>query len=514
MSDVDNPGAQRNEPAEAAQDTSAGFGHASGPSPDPALSTTSRVPHGQMNPDGVPLVGREPWRRWFAAADGSRPRPVGESGWIEAGERFVEGGKGLGVGPSAAVPGSAGAARRDLPDGGSVSGVAESRSVAGMAVAGSGVRGEVVAGGVAQWSVRDLRREIERARLVVGPREPALALVQHTHDVTQLAGHGLVSVAEVVELVAARRLEQGVAQARRFSRELAVWLGTEGDSLGVHAGAGVDSPAAGAGSQAGADEDAEPGAQSPRRVPPAKAVGRGRVVDLEEVWAEVRRADEAGQPHTGPSLGEVFGGSSRWGYKRLAEYRKEAGVSRAEVLYREREKVWAEARRAREAGRPHNGATLAKAFEKSVSWGKDRLAEFRRREGGRPAVRGESKSTVELAAVWGEERRADERGEPHSGQTLGKAFEKSASWGKDRLAEFKQGEGSTTEAQPLVGDAALEAVWAELRRARDAGEPHTGKSLAGVFGKSASWGNKWIAVFRRRERDVGRAAGARRNSEA
>ncbi|MBB5160067.1 hypothetical protein BJ970_007668, partial [Saccharopolyspora phatthalungensis] len=705
-SDVDNTGAitdggQRNERAEATHGASAGSAHASGPSPDPAPSATSRAPHGQMNPDGVPLVGREPSRgetsshavvsgadvatgpgdsprpgdpvagaldslrlppdsvrvqvpaglvsggavaeflrsrvrgsaggpvlmasadvpgsgvvvsrgqasevarelgrdvvalvpgrgghRWMRfAANGSRPRPVGGLEWTEVPQRAVEGGEGPGAGLSAAVPGSAEAMLRDLPD-------VEAGPVADVAVPGSRVRGEVVAG----WSVGDLRREIERARLVAGPRESALVLVQHTHDVTKLAGHELVSVAEVVELVAARRLEQGVVEARRFSRELAAWLGTEGGSLGVRAGAGSDSPVADGDSLPGADgvpdglmafdplesgsallewpeiggdvgswsvdpldvgqllgsawdevpgggvpaeggsasdadvvaadgfgddldglssvgdvgvsvsvgessgrkrgrvEDAgDEDAESERRgraALSAKMPGRKQLANSAEVWAEMRRADEAGQPHTGQSLGEVFGGSARWGQKQLAEYqKKEGGVSRADVRQRERDAVWAEVRRAREAGEPHTGETLGKAFGKSKSWGRDRLAEFKRREGGRSAVTEGGQPTVELEDVWAEVRRAAEEGQPHNGTTLAKVFGKSGSWGRDRLAEFRRREGGKSTVE-------LEDVWAEVRRAAEEGEPHNGTTLAEAFGMGRSWGRERLAEFKRRE---------------
>ncbi|MBB5159727.1 WXG100-like domain-containing protein [Saccharopolyspora phatthalungensis] len=553
----------------------------------------------------VPVRGRG--LRWMRfAADGSRPRPVDRWGRIEAPERVVEGGAGPGGPVSAEV------AARELPD-------AEPVSVVDTAVAEGGAAGTTVPVSVAQWSVRDLRREVDRARAVAGPRDPASLLVQHTHDVTKLAGHKIVSVAEVVELVAARRLAHGSVQAYQFSRELAAWLGTEGDSLAVHAAAGSDSPDGAENSYAGITDSLAPGemmhglvkfdplASEPGRallewaesaddlgswwadqpgvgqtfgfgghelpdgqpddlpeadVPTGGAAGAGadgvaaewfaddsdglsssagdvsgsaavvessgrkrsrvadsgdddaesgtpradvmkrrRRVDLEPVWAEVRRAGEEGEPHTAATLAEVFGKSKSWGHWRLKEFRKrEGGERRVDVAKRKREvelePVWAEVRRAGEAGEPHTGRSLAAAFGKSAGWGTKSLGVFREQEGGEGrATAAKRKREVELEPVWAELRRAEDAGEPHTAATLAEVFERNKAWGYARLAEFRRTVGVMTRAR----DVELEKVWAEVRRAEEAGEPQTGQSLGKKFGKAKSWGCMRLAEFRRME---------------
>ncbi len=216
--------------------------------------------------------------------------------------------------------------------------------------------------------------------------------------------------------------------------------------------------------------------------------------DLERVWAEVRRADQAGQPHTGKSLGAKFGKSVSWGSHRLTEFRTSEGeVSQAQVHKRERkselEPVWEELRRADQAGQPHSGATLSVKFHKGLRWGEKRLSEFREREGGTGLAEvAKREREAELERVWAELRRVRDAGESHTGESLGKAFNKSGSWGLKRLSEFRQLEGGTGRAEALKRD--RERAFAELRRADGAGEPHSGKSLAAKFGKSRSWGDQ------------------------
>ncbi|MBB5160068.1 hypothetical protein, partial [Saccharopolyspora phatthalungensis] len=239
----------------------------------------------------------------------------------------------------------------------------------------------------------------------------------------------------------------------------------------------------------------------------SELVQREREAGLAAVWAELHRAEEAGEPHTGASLGTKFGKSLVWGYARLAEFRRrERGTTQAQLAAEARdaelEAVWAEVRRAEEAGKPHTGATLGKKFGKGRAWGYARLAEFRDWEAGVSGAESvQPERNAQREAVWAEVRRAEEAGKPHTAATLGKKFGKSASWGKQRLAEFRRREGGATQAQLVARarDAELEAVWAELRRARDAGDPHTGRSLAVKFGKNASWGKERLAEFRRRE---------------
>ncbi|MBB5160070.1 WXG100-like domain-containing protein [Saccharopolyspora phatthalungensis] len=518
--------AQRDDPVDAGRGTSAGTAHGSGRPQSPALSTTSRVPHGQANPDGLP-------------------------------------------GPSAAVPVSAEAVLRDLPD-------VEAVPVADAAVAGSGVRGEPVAGSVAQWSVRDLRREIERAWGVDGPRESALLVVQHTHDVTKLVGHELVSVDEVVELVAARHLEHGVVEARRFSRDLAAWLGTEGDSLTVRAAAGAGSSVAGEDAQAGADvlrgsmaadplqsnsllgdvdsfagiADSQPYADDPL---PGMVTSDPLEPDHERAllaWAESTvdtawwLADSSRHP-SGSGRGEPLAGQAD---DALAAGRPVAGAEAVAVegfgndpdglSFAGDLGTWSFDPLT--AGQPsgfgwdetsgdHMAGTPAVAAEWSVddpvrlplagdagdSGVGGRSGRKRGRvddsddEGGgserplgRPSRRLDLvKQGRDVEAVWSELRRADQAGDPHTGKSLAAKFGMSVSWGYTRLAEFRKREGGVGRAELMrrERESELERMWAELRRARDAGELPTGESLAEAFGKSVSWGYARIAQFRASE---------------
>ncbi len=243
-------------------------------------------------------------------------------------------------------------------------------------------------------------------------------------------------------------------------------------------------------------------------------------MDSEAVRAEVRRADEAGEPHTGATLADAFGMSEAWAYERLADFRKQEGAPPGRAGRKptvDLEAVWAALRRAEAAGEPHTAATLATAFGKGKSWAKERLAEFRAREGDTAqAASARTKQGADSEDVWAEVRRAEASGTPHNGATLAKAFGKSKSWGYERLAEFKRRDGNTTEAQPVVTerDVDLAAVWAEVRRADEAGEPHTGRSLAGAFGMDVRWGADRVAEFRAREGGVAWSEVAKRRQQA
>ncbi|MEV0057075.1 hypothetical protein AB0H34_42125 [Saccharopolyspora shandongensis] len=101
---------------------------------------------------------------------------------------------------------------------------------------------------VADWSESDLRAEIERAKEVAEPGDVAAAnmVVRHTHDVIKLARNDArVPLADVVALVAAQhpgRSPKNRAWATKFSQTLAEKLGTQGNSLRIHAGAGSSKP--------------------------------------------------------------------------------------------------------------------------------------------------------------------------------------------------------------------------------------------------------------------------------
>ncbi|MBB5159944.1 WXG100-like domain-containing protein [Saccharopolyspora phatthalungensis] len=254
------------------------------------------------------------------------------------------------------------------------------------------------------------------------------------------------------------------------------------------------------------NEGAESERPSRRRVRRADSAKRKRAAELETVWAELRRAGEAGESHTGATLGKKFGKSATWGFARLREFRaSHGGTSRADVVKRKRAAVWAEMRRARDAGTPHTGESLGKKFGKGVSWGCARLAEFRASEGGLSrAELSQRDRDANLETVWAELRRADEAGESHTGATLGAKFGKSASWGVQRLAEFRVRAG---EGGPADVEQKWAAVWAEVRRARGAGEPHTGKSLGVKFGMSPTWGLQRLAEFRNAESALASGSG-------
>ncbi len=92
---------------------------------------------------------------------------------------------------------------------------------------------------------------------------------------------------------------------------------------------------------------------------------------------EARRARDAGEPYSGAALGMKFGKSGRWGRLRLAEIQDEGGVDIHALSEQVRAQARVEARRARDAGEPYDGVTLAKKFGRGPSWGRQRLAEIR-----------------------------------------------------------------------------------------------------------------------------------------
>ncbi|WP_132494666.1 hypothetical protein [Saccharopolyspora elongata] len=102
-------------------------------------------------------------------------------------------------------------------------------------------------GGIAKLRA-EWRAEVERAKEVAEPGDVAAAdmVVRHTHDVIKLArNYARVSLADVVALVAAQhpgRSPENRARATEFSRTLAEKLGTQGNSLRIHAGAGSSKP--------------------------------------------------------------------------------------------------------------------------------------------------------------------------------------------------------------------------------------------------------------------------------
>ncbi len=229
------------------------------------------------------------------------------------------------------------------------------------------------------------------------------------------------------------------------------------------------------------------------------------------MWAEVRRARDAGEPHNGATLATRFGKGSWWGRQRLAEFRRREGATAEDPHDAGLEDVWVELRRARDAGEPHTGATLAAKFGKSVTWGGQRLAEFRRSEGGTTQAQLAQQDWDAELAEW---RRARDAGEPHTGATLAAKFGRGTSWGQRRIREFRIMEGIivSPDAAKQQRGAELEQVWAELGRARDAGESYTGTTLGAKFGKGRKWGDRRLAEFRGRTGDNGPARVTTRQS--
>ncbi len=146
-------------------------------------------------------------------------------------------------------------------------------------------------------------------------------------------------------------------------------------------------------------------------------------------------------------MGKKFGKGERWGRARLDEIKIEGGVTwnglSEEEVEQLREAARVEARRARDAGEPYTSTTLGKKFGKSRVWGHQRLAEIRD-EGGATwsVVHGQEGQRLREEAR-AEARRARDAGEPYSTKSLGKKFGKSAAWGKDRLDEIAKEVGGS-----------------------------------------------------------------------
>ncbi|WP_446689113.1 WXG100-like domain-containing protein, partial [Saccharopolyspora phatthalungensis] len=269
--------------------------------------------------------------------------------------------------------------------------------------------------------------------------------------------------------------------------------------------------------------------------------------------AEARRARDAGQPYSQGALGKKFGKSKQWARRRLAEISGEGGASRSDLEERLREEGRAEARRARDAGQPYTSAALGEKFQKGAKWGLTRLAEVDREvgegwatsaEGSRETVRveanrgsdaddanraeelgkkfgkGRTRGQARVAEIGGEDgesrsakaerlreagraeaRRALAEGKPHTGRTLAELFGKSMDWGKLRLVEVK---GESGVSRLDLAERLREAARVEARRARDAGEFYSGAALGTKFGKSSDWG---LRRLREVKNEVGSSAG-------
>ncbi len=284
----------------------------------------------------------------------------------------------------------------------------------------------------------------------------------------------------------------------RFSRELAARLDTQGSGLAIHAGAGslsqTEVPAFG-----------ENAGNGHRPVEP----GDGAV----DPWLAGASWAESGPEEDFPILPEIVDtgawdsiiDGAAWSPEELGDAAVDPGpeavdaADRPESRKRLRELGRAEARRARDAGEPHSGATLAKKFGLSVSWGQQRLAEIRT-EGAasRRAIRVREQDRLREEACV-EARRARDAGERYTGAALGKAFGMSAAWGQRRLEEIRDERGKPRQAlreQEQARANVREAARMEARRARDAGEPYSGKALGQKFGMGLAWGETRLNEIR------------------
>ncbi len=251
------------------------------------------------------------------------------------------------------------------------------------------------------------------------------------------------------------------------------------------------------------------GAERLKEIRAQDDVSRSELADSEqlrtEARAEARRARDAGEPYFGMALGAKFGMSAAWGWWRLQEIKNEGGnSSRAELEEREREAGRAEARRARDAGEPHSGRTLGEKFGKSKGWGTRRLNEIFGEESAQ--IRTIS-NELEREAARVEARRARDAGQPYSSRALGEKFGKGKDWGLARLDEIDEEFGvSRTVAEQRTREAAR----AEARRARDAGETYTTAALGKKFGKGRDWGAARLREIRNEAGDsAGGASGSR-----
>ncbi|MBB5157679.1 WXG100-like domain-containing protein [Saccharopolyspora phatthalungensis] len=364
--------------------------------------------------------------RWMRfAPDGSRPRPVDGPGRIEVPKPFYEGREGLDVLASSptAVP-----AVETVVAGSTEAGSAESMSVGAEAPTArdtalgspNPAEEQPASTAVAEWTESDLRVAVERA--VGGPRGVAVRIVQGTHDVVALArGDAVVSLEDVVALVAAWAGEVSRADAMRLSRELAARLGTEGTGLAVQAGAGQEPSAdlpgledANSG-QSGDMADESTGIPMSWGLGPTGAEFADDLatwsfdpIAAEQWWGPVpdmgaaalsvpgedgnRDVDEAAP--IGESSGRKRGRSDDSADE--ADARRPAGPSStAEGSADVGEAGQAEARRTQDADAPDTGGELPAVFPRDARWGWAGLA----------LVYGRSDVLVEFAEVTGRMQR-------------------------------------------------------------------------------------------------------------
>ncbi|MBB5159380.1 WXG100-like domain-containing protein [Saccharopolyspora phatthalungensis] len=349
---------------------------------------------------------------------------------------------------------------------------------------------------VARWTESDLRREVEWARSVGGPRDAAVRIVQGTHDVVTLARDGAdVSLDDVVALVAVKVAEVGRDGAVRFSRELAARLDAQGTGLGVRAGAGPDPQADASVSEGSAPAESAGVPMTWGFDPDVDAVFDS--MDFGGWSSGVRGTGSAGagggrKRRRGDGSGSVDEGAARRpvGPQPNFPVSPEIGDTGAS-LAGSHENARVEAHRARYTGTHRRGAALGKKFGKSATWGMARLREIGGEGGGRSrALReGEQKRADVREAARVEARRARDAGEPYTGAVLGEKFGMSESWGSERLVEIRTEGGATRSALlEQEGERVREAARVEARRARDAGEPYTGAALGEKFGMSKEWG--------------------------
>ncbi|WP_446689112.1 WXG100-like domain-containing protein [Saccharopolyspora phatthalungensis] len=192
----------------------------------------------------------------------------------------------------------------------------------------------------------------------------------------------------------------------------------------------------------------------------------------ERARAEARRAREAGRPHTGTTLGAIFGRGRMWGAARLAELRNQAAADQPGPQEQPQPGPSAlqptEARQAGEASEPDTATALAARSGSDHGWGAARFAE----------------TTDELerhrAAIRAETRRVHESDEPitaavearfrgtvpwSAAETLGERFGPDAARSLEPLGEVRQ-----------LLDELLRGWWAANEHAD--GESSAGRRLA------------------------------------
>ncbi|WP_446689098.1 WXG100-like domain-containing protein [Saccharopolyspora phatthalungensis] len=396
----------------------------------------------------VPGRGRRGPRWMRFAADGARPRPVGGPGQILPPRQTSPGQRELDALTDSATAVPTSTAKTGTPDATgeseTVPPVAETEATA--TGPGQGTRERPDPTSVADWTASDLRREVQRAKTVGGPRPAAMRIVQGTHDVVRLArGQAGVALEDVVALVAARVTVYGPDGAKRFSRKLAARLDTRGTGVTIRAGAGPDrqpdTPAP--------DQSADPGQAGEETAQPADPAGdRARKRGLSDGAADDGAARRPGEPD---EAAERLGSSAQLSTPQLV----------AEQL---REEARAEARRARDARRPYTAVALGQRFGRSRTWAQAVLAE----------IKAEAATTQPRPQ---EQAHTDRLPEPdEAAERLGSAAR--LSWAQLQAAQLR------------------EAARAEARRARDAGDPYHGASLGRKFGKSDTWGRQRLTEIK------------------